>query len=198
MTAPLILIHPGWGDSVPEHWQMRWMKKFPNAVKVVQKDWLNANKDEWVATLNEQIEAARLPRFGGGIPHPARPILFVGHSLACVTLAHWVRRHATPENPILHGALLVSASDPEQPDWPDQIQGFAPMPLDPLPFKTIVVASTDDPYVTLARAAQFAAAWGARLVNIGARGHINASSGLGEWEEGQRWLHSLDNPTSPT
>jgi predicted alpha/beta hydrolase family esterase len=28
-------------------------------------------------------------------------------------------------------------------------------------------------------------------VDIGARGHINADSGLGDWDEGRLWLASL-------
>ncbi|MFL6643705.1 MAG: alpha/beta hydrolase, partial [Paraburkholderia fungorum] len=36
-----------------------------------------------------------------------------------------------------------------------------------------------------------AEAWGSRWIDIGARGHINADSGLGDWDEGRRWLTSL-------
>ena len=54
-----------------------------------------------------------------------------------------------------------------------------------------MVASRDDPYVTLARAEGFARAWGSRLVVLGAAGHINADSGYGEWPEGRRLLDEL-------
>jgi predicted alpha/beta hydrolase family esterase len=54
-----------------------------------------------------------------------------------------------------------------------------------------VVASQDDPYVTLPRARAFAAAWGAGFVDAGPRGHLNAASGLGDWPEGQRHLEAL-------
>ena len=36
-----------------------------------------------------------------------------------------------------------------------------------------------------------AADWGARIVEIGARGHINGESGLGDWPEGRALLASL-------
>jgi predicted alpha/beta hydrolase family esterase len=58
------------------------------------------------------------------------------------------------------------------------------MPLHKLDFPAIVVASSDDPYVSIERARQFAQSWGAQIVEIGAHGHINGDSGLGDWPEG--------------
>jgi hypothetical protein len=65
------------------------------------------------------------------------------------------------------------------------------MPLDRLPFPSIVVASTDDPYVTLERAQQFADGWGSRLVTVADAGHINGQSGLGDWPAGFALLQEL-------
>ena len=65
------------------------------------------------------------------------------------------------------------------------------MPLSLLPFPALVVASSDDFYVTPERAAFFAEKWGAKLVNIGAKGHINAASNLGDWPEGCALLKEL-------
>ncbi|HNN16403.1 MAG TPA: alpha/beta hydrolase, partial [Giesbergeria sp.] len=33
--------------------------------------------------------------------------------------------------------------------------------------------------------------WGARFIDAGERGHINAESGLGDWAEGMELLQSL-------
>ena len=63
--------------------------------------------------------------------------------------------------------------------------------LQPLPFKSTLVASQDDPYCSFERAQGFAAAWGADLVDAGAAGHINADSGLGDWPQGQALLNAL-------
>jgi hypothetical protein len=60
-----------------------------------------------------------------------------------------------------------------------------------LPFPSIVVASTDDPFVTPARAAAFARAWGSRLVTFERAGHLNADAGFGPWPEGRRLLAAL-------
>jgi predicted alpha/beta hydrolase family esterase len=60
-----------------------------------------------------------------------------------------------------------------------------------LRFRSIVVASSNDPYVTLFRAQTFAMAWGSEFVMIGEAGHINSASGLGDWAEGFALLNAL-------
>lgn len=174
--SPSILILPGWQDSGPEHWQSLWLKKYPNAVKVEQRDWMNPKKDDWVATLNEAIDRYE-------------EVILVGHSLACATFAHWAKEN--PEARKVRGALFVCPSDVELPNFPPEIQGFSPMPLLKLPFKTIVVTSENDKWVSLERAQLFSDAWGADLVNIGPAGHINTDSGFGEWPEGEKLLAEL-------
>ena len=53
------------------------------------------------------------------------------------------------------------------------------------------MSSTTDPYSTPDFSAQCASAWNAKPVVLGARGHLNADSGLGDWPEGwalvERW-----------
>ena len=66
-----------------------------------------------------------------------------------------------------------------------------PLKLERLPFKSIVIYSTDDEWVSASRALDFAAAWGARAVNAGEKGHLNSASKLGEWPEGQALLREL-------
>jgi hypothetical protein len=63
--------------------------------------------------------------------------------------------------------------------------------MQPLPFASILVSSTDDPYGGVDFARACAAAWGSRLVSIGAAGHINSASGYGEWPEGLALLQAL-------
>ncbi|QIL42586.1 hypothetical protein G7074_09910 [Pedobacter sp. HDW13] len=58
-------------------------------------------------------------------------------------------------------------------------------------FKTIVVTSANDEWVTLERATFFAQHWGSELINIGNAGHINADSGFGVWPEGLEILKAL-------
>jgi predicted alpha/beta hydrolase family esterase len=58
-------------------------------------------------------------------------------------------------------------------------------------FKTIVVASTNDPWVSIERAAFFAEKWGSEFINIGDAGHINAMSGHYQWQEGMDLLKKI-------
>jgi predicted alpha/beta hydrolase family esterase len=90
------------------------------------------------------------------------------------------------------GALLVAPADVDEiQHLLPEVASFAPVPLVRLPFRSVVVTSADDPYVEPARARRFATAWGARLVERGRAGHINAESGFGEWPAGHRLLDEL-------
>jgi len=51
--------------------------------------------------------------------------------------------------------------------------------------------ANDDPYADFTFARRVAAAWGSELVDAGARGHLNAESGLDDWPEGRRLLDRL-------
>ena len=51
--------------------------------------------------------------------------------------------------------------------------------------------SSDDPYCDSTRAMQMVHDWGAQLHVLGAFGHINAESGLGDWPEGRQLLLDL-------
>jgi serine hydrolase len=113
--------------------------------------------------------------------------VLAAHSLACTNAAHWAISHGTP----IHGALLVAPSDVEAPSYPLGTTGFAPMPLRKLPFRSIVVSSSNDENVTLERAQKFAASWGSRFVEIGPAGHIDTDSGHGPRPEGELLLQEL-------
>jgi predicted alpha/beta hydrolase family esterase len=67
----------------------------------------------------------------------------------------------------------------------------AKLPLSRLPFQTIVVASENDPAVSLHRARLFAQAWGSEFVNAGVCGHIEEKSGFGPWPGGHLLLERL-------
>ncbi|MBI3790758.1 MAG: alpha/beta hydrolase [Gemmatimonadetes bacterium] len=170
---------PGIGSSGPEHWQTRWERLDPTLVRVQQAEWDAPRCADWVQTLDAAIAAA------------TAPVILVAHSSACALVAHWVKQTAGAPGIRVGGALLVGPSDPTGPHYPVGPTGFAPVPLVRLPFPSIVVASTDDIYVSLEQAAAYARAWGSRLENVGARGHINSASGLGDWPEGRAWLDEL-------
>jgi predicted alpha/beta hydrolase family esterase len=175
VTNAPVLILPGLYNSGPQHWQSRWEALHPGLRRVVQDDWDKPRCADWVARLEERV-----------LETP--DAVLVGHSSACALVAHWVK--SGPKGRA-RAALLVGPSDPEAPSYPEGPTGFAPMPLVALPFPSIVVASTDDPYVSVDRARVFASAWGSRLEIVEGGGHLNSASGLGDWPHGFRFLQEL-------
>jgi uncharacterized protein len=175
--SPLILVVPGLGGSGPDHWQTRWETLHPRHRRVVQTHWDRPDREAWLAALATAIEDA------GG------PVALVAHSLGCALVAHAAAR---PFAARVRAALLVAPADVDSVACtPPETRVFAPMPLAPLPFASTVVASRTDPYVTFERARGFATAWGSELVDAGPRGHLNATSGLGDWPAGYAMLEAL-------
>lgn len=174
----MVLLVPGLWNSGPDNPQSAWERERTDCVRVVQREWERPRRAEWVETLEAAIRRA------------PEPVVLAAHSLGCALVAHWAGRPSASLAQV-RGALLVAPSDVEQPAYPEGPTGFAPMPRERLPFRSIVVRSSNDVYVSVARAAEFARAWGAEVVDAGPVGHINADSGLGSWEFGQRLLERL-------
>ncbi|HEX8391491.1 MAG TPA: alpha/beta hydrolase, partial [Longimicrobium sp.] len=173
------LILPGIGDSGPEHWQTRWEQMDPACRRVRQAEWDAPRCADWAAVLDATVSALD------------GPAVLVCHSSSCALVAHWARTASAENLARIRGALLVAPSDPDAPAYPAGPTGFAPVPRERLPFRSIVVASTNDEYVTLERAREYGQAWGSEFVNAGALGHINSASGLGEWPQGYALLRNL-------
>lgn len=174
MRGP-ILILPGYGGSGPLHWQSEWQRLHPEFRRVEQRDWEHPELGEWCATLERAVAEAG--------PETA----LVAHSVACLLVAHWAARTQRT----IAAALLVAPPDPAQSDFPEVLASFGPTPRARLPFRSIVVGSTDDPYAAPDFAASCAAAWGSEFVSVGAAGHINAASYLGAWPVGLALLRQL-------
>jgi len=164
-----ILIVPGLTNSGPDHWQSRWQHKLSTARRVEQDDWERPGRDAWTARLVDAVAAAR------------RPVVLVAHSLGVLTVAHAAA--SLPPGKV-RGAFLVALPDVEESSVPAVEEAFAPIPREPLPFPSILVASRSDPYCAYHRAEDFAYAWGSALADAGDAGHLNTASGHGPWPEG--------------
>lgn len=172
-----LLVLPGLGGSGPDHWQTRWEGCEPGCVRVEQREWDRPDLGEWLRVLD------------GVLAQGEGPVVLVAHSLACALVAHGARRPAWSN---VVGALLVAPADVDSPTrTPPETRCFSPLPTEALPFAATVVSSQDDPYVAFERARELARRWGAEFVDAGVIGHINASSGLGDWPEGRRLLRAL-------
>lgn len=172
---PAIIV-PGLGGSEPEHWQSLFERSIPNAIRLSGLDWDCPQLPVWTASLLRAVE--RQPNS-----------VLIAHSIGCALIAHVARRHRYLP---VAGAMLVAPADVDaSPIIPESLRSFARIPTRKLPFPSIVVASSNDPYMTADRAQFFASTWGAHLINIGAAGHINVAAGFGSWPEGQRILHEF-------
>ncbi|WP_197324132.1 RBBP9/YdeN family alpha/beta hydrolase, partial [Ralstonia solanacearum] len=110
----------------------------------------------------------------------ARAVL-VAHSFGCLASLHW----AAQVRDTVAGVLLVAPADPDKFGVADRL------PQRALPFPAVLVASRNDPWLGYGLAAEWGARWGAEVVDAGHAGHINADSGLGEWEPGLALLDRL-------
>lgn len=163
-----ILIAPGLGNSGPEHWQRRWGARMANARFVEQDNWNSPVVADWIARIHQEIMLA------------TRPVVLIGHSLSVAAIVLTARQLADSK---VRGAFLVSPPDFDSDAIPQTALQFKP-PTDPLPFPSMVVASTTDPLVSVERAQGFAADWGSDFKLAGDAGHINVASGHGPWPEG--------------
>lgn len=175
---------PGLAGSNAAHWQTIWEQLRPGDFNRVEQDnWDWPVMTEWTKRLDDRLLQA------------SSPVILVAHSMGCLTAVHWSRHYVSEK---VVGALLVAPADAEQSERLSFVEGFAPIPIQKLPFPTVVVASTNDRYMTAGRAAYFAEKWGSEFIDVGEQGHINASSGLGDWSFGQRVLKDLTNKVKPT
>lgn len=181
MSSTPIVIVPGWRNSGPGHWQSLWAEQLPHTRRVEQDDWVAPRRDAWVAQVARTItEAAQDPDAGG-------TVVVVAHSLGCIATAH-----LPPEvMRLIGGALLVAPADPERRGV---LADFAPVPYQRLPFRSMVVASSNDPYCPVRLAGAYARAWGSEFVRLNNAGHINVASGHGPWPLGLGLLQSLLAP----
>lgn len=176
MATPNILLLPGWQNSGPAHWQSQWERLYGD-LRVEQHDWMFPLRGDWIARLEDVLLAQ------------SGPSILVAHSLGCMLTAAWAAHSRNTH--LVQGALLVAPGDPEREELRAALKSWSPIVVRRLPFKSLLLGSHDDPYCSLARAREFATAWGSEFMDYGHRGHINAESGLGDWPEGRALLSQL-------
>ncbi|MDB5893869.1 MAG: alpha/beta hydrolase [Rhodoferax sp.] len=163
---------PGWRNSGPGHWQSLWTERLANVERVEQDDWVAPSRQAWVGALADLI-----------LSRP-EPVVVVAHSLGCIATVH-----LPPEaSARIVGALLVAPADPERRSV---LNDFAPVPCQKLAYRSVLVASSNDPYCPVRLAGAYARAWGSEFVRLQNGGHINVDSGFGEWPLGLALLQSL-------
>jgi predicted alpha/beta hydrolase family esterase len=178
-----VLFVPGLRDHVADHWQTLLAADLPGSrtVPPLEHDKLSL--------------AARIAALDAALTAIDGPVILAAHSAGVLIVAHWARAASRP----IKGALLATPPDIETPlpaGYPtyDELQSNAwlPIPLDALPFRSIVGASDNDPLAKSDRVAEFARCWGSELAPLGAVGHLNPASGFGPWPGATALLEELD------
>jgi hypothetical protein len=156
------LIVPGLYGSGRDHWQSWFEHKISNCVRVMQGDWSTPNLPQWTDRVRRELARA-----------PGR-IWIVAHSFGCLASVQAAFDHQER----VAGLMLVAPADPARFGLlGDVAQEILNVP-------SVVVASTNDRWMSFERVGACADAWGSELVNLGAAGHINVESGFGPWSHG--------------
>jgi hypothetical protein len=203
-TRRTIILVPGLRGHVEDHWQTRLAAKLPNT-RVVES--FGRDKRDLGGRVNDLQQV---------VEDVDGPATIVAHSAGCLVTVHWARLHAARlhgarlngtrrqgadrDDAPVRGALLATPPDLATPlpgEYPslDELreQGWLPIPRTPLPFASVVAASTNDTLGDHERVRALADAWGSRFVGIGPVGHLNPASGYGEWPEAEVLLDVLDD-----
>lgn len=175
-----ILIVPGLHGSGPDHWLSWFETRLPGALRVNQEDWGTPLLPRWAGNVRHAINTAR------------GPMWIIAHSFGCLATAH-----AAQDFPgKIAGLMLVAPADPDKFGVTDLL------PTGEFACPSVVVASTNDPWMRLTRSGYWADTWGSRFISLGAAGHINTDSGYGPWSEGLDIFEQLrtasgDQPLGP-
>ncbi len=164
-----VLVVPGLRNSGDGHWQTHWQRAHPEYIRVEQRDWNNPDLATWSAEVEQALHAGDTPA------------IVIAHSFGCLA----TMRAASSVRDRIAAAFLVAPANPARFGIEQDIATAGPS----LP--SVLVASTNDPWLSFDKAAELAQRWGSNLVNLGDAGHINAASGHGAWPEGERLFYEL-------
>ncbi|MFO1389427.1 RBBP9/YdeN family alpha/beta hydrolase [Cellvibrio sp.] len=164
-----VVIVPGLRNSDEFHWQSLWQARLPNSKRITVNDWATPDLDAWRAGIKAELDKLD------------KPAVLIAHSFG--TLASASIAAEFPEK--IAALFLVAPADPNKFGIADKL------PQDFLPVTAKLIASSDDPWMTEAKAAYWALLWGADYLRIKRVGHINSESNLGTWTEGLHQLKQL-------
>lgn len=171
-----VLILHGWGGSHEPHWQWWLSQQLPKHGFEVSFPALPnedfPNLDIWLNFLHKEFE-----RF--------QPNIVVCHSLANILWFHFVEKFAIKE---IEKLMLVA---PVRKNCEiKELETFFPYPLpnDLKAKESIMVGSTNDPYLSVEEAIELQSQLNIGLKILENAGHINADSGYGELPCAVDWI----------
>ena len=170
-----VLIVPGYRGSGESHWQSWLHRELVGSRVLSGVSWHEPVLADWAERVREEI--ARAPA----------PLWIVAHSFGC--LATVIAVADRPQN--VAGVILAAPADPQRfhllglgrvDDRRLAVKTLADvLPAKALGVRGVLVASENDPWMSVPAAQQWAHDWELAIVNAGAVGHINAESGFGPW-----------------
>jgi uncharacterized protein len=185
MSDATVVLVPGLRGHVEDHWQTRLAASLPGARMVTPLGRTNAGLRPRVTLLDQVVQQI------------AGPVILVAHSAGVLVTVHWAAQYCPTR---VVGALLATPpvfADELPPEYPSiaelRAHGWLPIPRQPLPFPSIVAASSDDPLGNPVRLRSLATAWGSRVHDLGAVGHLNPASGYGEWPHAGELIAELQD-----
>jgi predicted alpha/beta hydrolase family esterase len=168
-----ILTVPGFHGSDENHWQTWLEQEFPDSERLTGVNWVSPRIYPWAEALEKQLDTM------------SGQAILVAHSFGCLVsalIASW-----RPEK--LAGVILVAPAAPQRfshygpiNESQKNLQTIAStLPDQRLNTLGVLVASKNDPWMSVVQADQLSRDWGLAFYNAGNAGHINSESGYGEW-----------------
>jgi predicted alpha/beta hydrolase family esterase len=155
--ADILFVRDSSGED-SDHWMSRWQSRLATARLI-------AGESDNIARLSQALSGALE---GGG----ERPAILVGHGAGVFAIAHAAQSGDVSR---VRGAFLVNPSSAWNLPAPTR---------DPLPFPSLMVVSRDDPHASYDEMQNIGFDWGSHIVDAGAIGRLDSSSGHGPWPEG--------------
>ena len=168
MKQKVLLVH-GWGGSDFPHWQS-WLageiaKDYSTVCFPKLQDTELPNKEAWAKQLKEHLESFQ-------------PDIVICHSVANIL---WF--HLCNEAKLQKVKKLYLVAPPSLQCNIEELQSFFPVdiPKDLYAQEVLLIASTNDPYMTLQEAQKLQEDLGVEMKVLQNAGHINTDGGYGEW-----------------
>jgi len=190
-SAAPVLIVPGYQGSGEAHWQTWLHSQWPDSRMLEGIEWNKPVLANWAERIRDEIARAR------------EPLWIVAHSFGC--LASVVAAADRPQS--VAALVLVAPADPARfnllglgsaDDRRLEVHNLADvLPCAALDVPGLVIASTDDPWMSMESAQTWARRWQLDLQTIGAAGHINPESGFGPWPDLLQYLAAWQTRSSP-
>ena len=178
MKKKILILH-GWQGNNDNNWQ-EFLAKFlkSNGLEVSYPKFPNPDYPDLnncLKILNKEIQ--KLAKDD--------QVIVVTHSLGGALWLHYVAR-----NPQFKPNQVILVSPPPDDCEVDEIKSFFPLPdlkIDPKDVSYLAVGSDNDQFISLEKFKAFSEKFNIPFHLIPNAGHINVTSGFGEWD----WIQKL-------